>query len=121
MSCVTFHAKNMIDAASSASPSAAIVAPAKVGYGSGLQSRYGGESVSQSPLKDRAFLNFLGQNLPFELRPKTGVSPPIFSWNPSWLIQVLAQPSISVSSGQQGWFAFALRRSCQPSSYKKGV
>ena len=53
---------------------------------------YGGESVSQLPLKDKAFLTFLGQNPPFELRPKTGVSPPIFSWNPSWLIQVLAQP-----------------------------
>jgi Outer membrane efflux protein len=43
-------------------------------------------------LKDKAFLSFLGQNPPFELRPKIGVSPPIFSWNPSWLIQVLAQP-----------------------------
>src|SRR5579863_1675884 len=40
----------------------------------------GGESVSQSPLKDKAFSNFLDRNPPFELRPKTGV--PIFSWNP---------------------------------------
>jgi hypothetical protein len=35
----------------------------------------GGESVSQSPLKDQAFLTFLGQKPPFELQPKTGVSP----------------------------------------------
>jgi hypothetical protein len=30
----------------------------------------GGEGVSQSPLKDKAFPTFLGQNLPFELRAK---------------------------------------------------
>jgi hypothetical protein len=60
----------------------------------------GGESVSQHPLKDKAFSTFLCQNPTFELRPKTGVSPPIFSWNPSWLIQVLAQwGSLSVRSG----------------------
>jgi hypothetical protein len=29
---------------------------------------YGGESVSQSPLKDKAFSTFLDQNQPFELR-----------------------------------------------------
>jgi len=51
----------------------------------------GGEGVSQLPLKDKAFLTFLGQNPPFELRTKAGVSPPSLSWNPSWLIQVLAQ------------------------------
>jgi hypothetical protein len=62
---------------------------------------YGGESVSQSPLKDQAFSTLLDQNPPFELRPKAGVSPPIFSRNPSWLIQVLA-PSISVGGGQAG-------------------
>ena len=50
----------------------------------------GGEGVSQSPLKDRAFLIFLGQNPPFELR-RTGLSSPIFSWNSSWLIRVLAE------------------------------
>jgi hypothetical protein len=70
----------------------------------------GGESVSQLPLKDKAFLTFLGQNPPFELRPKTGVSPPIFSWNPSWPIQVLANPSISAGGGQQGWLAFEPRQ-----------
>jgi hypothetical protein len=31
---------------------------------------YGGESVSQSPLKDNAFSTFLDQNPPFELPPK---------------------------------------------------
>jgi hypothetical protein len=71
---------------------------------------YGGESVSQSPLKDQAFSTFLDQNPPFELPPENGISPPIFSWNPSWLIQILANPSISVGGGQQGWLAFALRR-----------
>lgn len=30
----------------------------------------GGESVSQLPLKDKAFSTFLDQNPPFELRPK---------------------------------------------------
>jgi hypothetical protein len=35
----------------------------------------GGESVSQPPLKDKAFSTFLGQNPPFEPRPNNGVSP----------------------------------------------
>jgi hypothetical protein len=34
---------------------------------------YGGESVSQSPLKDKAFSALLDQNPPFELRPEKGV------------------------------------------------
>jgi len=34
--------------------------------------RYGGESVSHSPLKDQAFSPFLDQNPPFELPPETG-------------------------------------------------
>jgi hypothetical protein len=34
------------------------------------EQRCGGESVSQSPLKDQAFSTFLDQNSPFELRPK---------------------------------------------------
>jgi hypothetical protein len=34
------------------------------------EQRCGGESVSQSPLKDQAFSTFLDQNPPFELRPK---------------------------------------------------
>ncbi len=59
----------------------------------------GGESVSQSPLKEKAFSTFLDQNPPFELRTKTGVSPPIFSRNPSWLVQILANPSISIGAG----------------------
>jgi hypothetical protein len=35
-----------------------------------LSLKGGGESVSQLPLKDKAFLTFLGQNPPFELRRK---------------------------------------------------
>jgi hypothetical protein len=35
----------------------------------------GGESVSQSPLKDQAFSIFLDQNPPFELPPENGISP----------------------------------------------
>jgi hypothetical protein len=38
----------------------------------------GGESVSQFPLKRKAFLTFLGQNQSFELQLKAGVLPPIF-------------------------------------------
>jgi hypothetical protein len=72
------------------------------------EQRGGGEGVSQSPLKDKAFLTFSDQSPPFELRPKTGVSPSIFSWKPSWLIQILANHSISVGGGQQGWLAFGL-------------
>jgi hypothetical protein len=33
------------------------------------------ESVSQPPLKDKAFSTFLGQNPPFELPPENGISP----------------------------------------------
>jgi hypothetical protein len=35
----------------------------------------GGEGVSQSPLKDKAFSTFLDQNPPFELPPENGISP----------------------------------------------
>jgi hypothetical protein len=35
----------------------------------------GGESVSQSPLKDQAFSPFLDQNPLFELPPENGISP----------------------------------------------
>jgi hypothetical protein len=38
-----------------------------------LVSTIGGESVSQPPLKDKAFLTFLDQNPPFELPPKRSV------------------------------------------------
>ena len=40
---------------------------------------YGGEGVSQSPLKDQAFSTFLDQNPPFELPPENGISPSIKS------------------------------------------
>jgi hypothetical protein len=33
----------------------------------------GGESVSQSPLKGKAFSTFLDQNPPFELPPENGI------------------------------------------------
>jgi hypothetical protein len=33
----------------------------------------GGEGVSQSPLKDKAFSTFLDQNPPLELRPENGI------------------------------------------------
>jgi len=36
------------------------------------QAKAGGEGVSQSPLKYKAFSTFLDQNPPFELRPKMG-------------------------------------------------
>jgi hypothetical protein len=35
----------------------------------------GGEGVSQSLLKDKAFSTFLDQNPPFELPPENGISP----------------------------------------------
>ena len=71
---------------------------------------YGGESVSQLPLKDKAVSTFLGQNPPFELRPKTGVSPPSFHGIHRGSSNYWPNPSISVGGGQQGWLAFALRR-----------
>jgi hypothetical protein len=37
-----------------------------------ISMKYGGESVSQSPLKDRAFSTFQEQDPPFELRRKMG-------------------------------------------------
>jgi hypothetical protein len=40
------------------------------------EQRSGGESVSQLPLKDKAFSIFADQNPPFELRPENGVSRP---------------------------------------------
>jgi hypothetical protein len=36
--------------------------------------RFGGEGVSQSPLKDQAFSTFLDQNPPFELPAENGIS-----------------------------------------------
>jgi hypothetical protein len=40
-----------------------------------LSGYIGGESGSQSPLKDQAFSTFLDQNPPFELPPENGISP----------------------------------------------
>src|ERR1019366_6941520 len=38
-----------------------------------VERQCGGESVSQLPLKDKAFLTFFGQNPPFELRSEKGI------------------------------------------------
>jgi hypothetical protein len=73
----------------------------------------GGESVSQLPLKNKAFLTFLGQNPPLELRPKTGVSTSIFHEIRRGSSKYWSNPAISVG-GQQGWSAFALRRQRSP-------
>jgi hypothetical protein len=40
-----------------------------------IDKQWGGESVSQSPLKDKAFSTFLGQNPPFELLAEMGFAP----------------------------------------------
>jgi hypothetical protein len=42
------------------------------------QSAAGGESVSQSPLKDKAFSTLLEQNPPFELRPNPAFASNLF-------------------------------------------
>jgi hypothetical protein len=48
--------------------------------------RYGGEGVSQSPLKDKAFSTFLDRNPPFELRPENGISPSAKACAPNGVI-----------------------------------
>ena len=80
----------------------ALLSVRTIGY-SGEQCS-GGEGVSQSPLKDKAFLIFLGQDPPFELRPKTGVSP-----NP-FMESIVAHPSAgptlqfpSAADSRVGW------------------
>jgi hypothetical protein len=74
----------------------------------------GGESVSQLPLKDKAFLTFLGRNPPFELLPEAVVSPSIFHEIRRGSSKYWPNPAISVGGGQQGWSAFALRRQRSP-------
>jgi hypothetical protein len=44
----------------------------------------GGESVSQLPLKDKAFSTFLDQNPPFELPPENGISSPAKACSAEW-------------------------------------
>ena len=44
----------------------------------------GGESVSQSPLKDKAFSTFLDQNPPFELPPENGIPPRQKAYSTQW-------------------------------------
>jgi hypothetical protein len=46
----------------------------------------GGESVSQSPLKDQAFSPFLDQNPPFELPPENGISPSTKACPVQWTV-----------------------------------
>jgi hypothetical protein len=46
--------------------------------------RSGGESVSQLPLKDKAFSTFPDENPPFELPPKNGISPSTKAFPAQW-------------------------------------
>jgi hypothetical protein len=55
-------------------------------------------------LKDKVFSTFLGQNPPFELRLKTGVSPPIFRGIHRGSSKYWPNTSIAVGGGQQGCF-----------------
>jgi hypothetical protein len=82
----------------------------KIGYWRRSQFCWtGGEGVSQSPLKGKAFSTFLGQKPPFELRRKLAFRLQSFHeihrGSSNW-----TNPSISVGGGQQDWLAFALRR-----------
>ena len=64
-------------------------------------SGYGGESVSQSPLKDKTFSAFRDQNPPFELLPKAVVSPPIFHARPAYVATLSAhRRSINWMTGE---------------------
>jgi hypothetical protein len=81
-----------------------------------MEKPFGGESVSQLPLKDKAFLTFLGQKPQFKLRPKTGASPPSFHGSHRGSSNYWPNPSIFVGGGLQGWLAFA-----QPQSRNLGI
>jgi hypothetical protein len=48
--------------------------------------QYGGESGSQSSLKDQAFSTFLDQNPPFELPPENGISPSTKACPVQWTV-----------------------------------
>jgi hypothetical protein len=80
------------------------------------------ESVSQSPLKDKAFSTFQDQNPPFELPPKAGVS----SRNPSWLYQVSvdyiegANGNVAVRTRLPRWRRSADRARLQGDSLLRG-
>jgi hypothetical protein len=71
---------------------------------------FGGEGVGQLPLKDKAFLTFLGQNPPFELRRKLAFRLQSLQGIHRGSSKYRPNPSISVGGGQQGWLAFVLRR-----------
>jgi hypothetical protein len=66
----------------------------------GLLSRFRGEGVSQSPLKDQVFLTFLGQNPPFALRRKLALR--LQSFHEIHDGSSKCCLSISVGGGQQG-------------------
>ena len=76
---------------------------------------YGGESASQSPLKDKGFSTFRGQNPPFELPPENGISPSTKACLAQWpvidnsAITRLAKGKLR-RTAQPGAWAFALRR-----------
>jgi hypothetical protein len=57
-------------------------------------------------LKDKAFLTFLGQNPPFELRRKLAFASKSFHEIHLGSSKYRSNPSISVGGGQQGWLAF---------------
>jgi hypothetical protein len=58
---------------------------------------YGGESVSQSPLKDQAFSTFLDQNPPFEPRQKWDFA---FDKSPSGPMAVIDNSAIKRLAGK---------------------
>jgi len=76
----------------------------------------GGESVSQSLLKDKAFSTFVDQNLPFELRPEMGIPPPIEGCSWARAGELKRRPPVldplARWSGRHGWE----RLVCAPSA-----
>jgi hypothetical protein len=80
-----------------------------------VEKQCGGQGVSQSRLKDKAFLTLLGQNLPFELRRKLAFRLQSFSEIDCGSSKYWPNPSISVGGGQQaGWRLSSRRKSHSP-------
>jgi hypothetical protein len=75
----------------------------------------GGERVSHLPLKNKAFLTFLDQNPPLELRPENGILPSTKVCPAQWpviddsVIERLAKANCRRTAQPEAW-AFALRR-----------
>jgi hypothetical protein len=61
-----------------------VVAPSLCTIGYKEEQSSGGESVSQSPLKDNAFWTFLDQNPPFQLPPENGIPPSTKAYPAQW-------------------------------------